>query len=321
MFTFFKNKGPFDINYLLKKTLFTNKSKFKKQLIKNVSTLSFAKKGDLTFFENSKYLHQLKNTKASYCLIKESHIDYLNLKTTLPIISINPLIDFIIITSHFYPDANKDVFPFKVSKKFKSLTKDGTFIDTTVKIGKNFSIGCNTILKKNIIIGKNVKIGSNCVISNSIIDDNVQINDNSVIGKIGFGFKYFNNCLNFIPHIGHVKICENVYIGSSCTIDRGSFTNTIIGKNTMIDNSVHIAHNVKIGSNCIIAGQVGIAGSTNVGDNCMIGGQAGISGHLNIGKNVHIGGHSGVLNNIEDNQKIMGYPAVSIKEFLKRSKI
>ena len=88
----------------------------------------------------------------------------------------------------------------------------------------------------------------------------------------------------------------------------------------MIDNQVHIAHNVKIGSFCLIAGQVGIAGSSQIGNNCKIGGQAGISGHLTIGNNVSIGGHSGVLRNVNDNQILMGFPAVGFKEFLKRNK-
>ena len=95
---------------------------------------------------------------------------------------------------------------------------------------------------------------------------------------------------------------------------------TEIGKNTYIDNQVHIAHNVKIGKNCIIAGQVGFAGSSEIGDNVLIGGQAGISGHLKIGNNVQIGGGSGVIKNIPDNTKVMGYPAKDIKLFLKENK-
>ena len=39
-------------------------------------------------------------------------------------------------------------------------------------------------------------------------------------------------------------IDDNVHIGSSCTIDRGKIDYTYIGKNSMIDNMVHIAHNV-----------------------------------------------------------------------------
>ena len=128
-----------------------------------------------------------------------------------------------------------------------------------------------------------------------------------------------NKKLEFIPHIGHVLLSDNVYIGSNCTIDRGSFSNTIIGKNTMIDNLVHIAHNVTIGSYSYIAGQVGIAGSSKIGNRCMIGGQSGISGHLAVGNNVNIGGHSGVLKNISDNSRVIGFPAMPIRDFIKRS--
>ena len=70
----------------------------------------------------------------------------------------------------------------------------------------------------------------------------------------------------------------------------------------------------------MIAGQVGFAGSSTIGDNVSIGGQAGISGHLRIGNNVKIGGGSGVVNDIEDNQTVMGYPAVPLKVFLRKNK-
>ena len=102
--------------------------------------------------------------------------------------------------------------------------------------------------------------------------------------------------------------------------DRGSIGDTIINENTFLDNQVHVAHNVKIGKNCMIAGQVGFAGSSSIGDNVSIGGQAGISGHLKIGNNVKIGGGSGVIKNVLDNSTVMGYPAIPLKEFLKRNK-
>ena len=113
---------------------------------------------------------------------------------------------------------------------------------------------------------------------------------------------------------------EGVEIGANSTIDRGSIGDTIIGRNTFIDNQVHIAHNVRIGKNCMIAGQVGFAGSTSLGDGVVIGGQAGISGHLKIGNNVKIGGGSGVINDISDNSQVMGYPAIPLKEFVKLRK-
>ena len=148
----------------------------------------------------------------------------------------------------------------------------------------------------------------------------IRDSDNCVIGKKGFGF-FPNKKKNLrYPHIGIVIINENCEIGCGATIDRGSMSNTEIGKNTFLDNQIHIAHNVKIGENTIIAGQVGIAGSTIIGKNVKIGGQAGISGHLKIGDNVDIAGGSGVIKSITDNSKVMGYPAKNIREFLRENR-
>ena len=176
-------------------------------------------------------------------------------------------------------------------------------------------------LKKYKHIGKNCNIGSHVIIKNSVIEDDVHIQDGSKIGIKGFGFIPNRNKNIRTPHIGKVVLERHAEIGSGCTIDRGSLSDTVIGENTFLDNLVHVAHNVKIGKNCMIAGQVGFAGSATVGDNVIIGGQAGISGHLKIGNNVKIGGGSGVINNIPDNYRIMGYPAVSLKDFVKQRKI
>ena len=188
-----------------------------------------------------------------------------------------------------------------------------------VKIGKNSFVGSNTVIESGVSLGKNVSIGSNNHIKNCIIEDNVVIQSGNKIGLRGFGFIPINDKNLKMPHIGRVIIEKNADIASGCTIDRGSVSDTIIGKNTYLDNQVHIAHNVKIGKNCMIAGQVGFAGSCTIGNNVSIGGQAGISGHLKIGNNVKIGGGSGVVKDIEDNQIVMGYPAVPLKEFLKKN--
>ena len=156
------------------------------------------------------------------------------------------------------------------------------------------------------------------IIKNSIIGKRVVIQDNCKIGQKGFGFIPLKKQNIKFPHIGKVLIDDDVEIATGCTIDRGSIDDTVIGKNSYLDNQIHVAHNVKIGANCMIAGQVGFAGSSIIGDNVSIGGQAGISGHLKIGNNIKIGGGSGVVKDIEDNQIVMGYPAVPLKEFLRK---
>jgi len=322
-----KKKYNFLLHALLKKIKIKfNKSKVKNILINNIGDLSNSKTNYLSFFSNINYLPLLNNTKASAIFIKKEHTKYVPSNIIL-IISKNPEIDFIKLAHIFYPDSYYSKISYdsyslsEIKKNFKTL-KFGLnlYLEKNVKIGKNVLIGNNVTIKNNCEIGDNVVIGSNVVIENSMISDNVHLCDGSIIGKKGFGFKFIDNKCLRVPHIGKVIIKKNCEIGSNSVIDRGSVTNTIIGEDTFIDNSVHIAHNVQIGKRCILAAQVGIAGSTIIGNKVVIGGQAGISGHLIIGNNVKIGGKSGVIKNIKDNEVVMGYPAIQFRDFVRNNK-
>ena len=321
---FFKNTGPYEINDLLKLTSIKNQS-ISNEKINDIKDLGSSKKGDITFLHSKKYGEFAKSTNASFCITSES------LKLFLPttcktIISDKILLDVAKITKKFYPNSVTDDFDDNAEKientQFKDKVKFGrnVLVGKNVKIGSNCLIGHNSIIETNVSIGDNCIIGSNVIIRNSLIKNNVHILDGCIIGKKGFGF-FPDKKANFrYPQIGVVIIEDNVEIGCSSTIDRGSLSNTVIGKNTFLDNQIHIAHNVKIGENCIIAGQVGFAGSSVIGNNVMIGGQAGISGHLKIGNNVQIGGGSGVIKDIPDNTKVMGYPAKNLKNFLRENR-
>ncbi|CAO6126614.1 LpxD UDP-3-O-[3-hydroxymyristoyl] [Candidatus Pelagibacterales bacterium] len=299
--------------------------KFYNQKIFGVNNVQDAKVGDVTFFNDLKYENDIKITKASACIVNKNLVKFLN-KNTIPVISQNPLLDFYKVVSVFYPDSSTDKEKIITSNKKNQFSKkniligENTLIDKTVKIGKDTEIGNNVIIKHGVHIGKNCKIGSNVIIENALMGDNIIIKSGTLIGQTGFGFNFEKKKRIKFPHIGRVIIENDVLIGSFCTIDRGSLTDTVIGEFTSIDNQVQIAHNVKIGSFCMIAAQSGIAGSTVIGNNVQIGGQTGISGHLSIGNNVKIGGKSGVISDINDNQTVMGYPAKSIREFLTNKK-
>jgi len=322
---FFKNNGPFKISDILNILNLNNINLNIDHNIVDIKDLFTSNINEITFFHSRKYKDIAKNTKASFCITTENLKNDLN-KDCKPIIVNNVLVSTSIVTAKFYPDSINDNFDDTVNEiidtEFKNKIKFGknVLVGENIKFGNNCSIGHNSIIEKNVSIGNNCSIGSNCIIRNSYIKDNVKILDNCIIGKQGFGF--FPNDSNNLryPHIGIVVIEDNCEIGCGATIDRGSMSNTIIGKNTFLDNQIHIAHNVKIGENTIIAGQVGIAGSTTIGNNVRIGGQAGISGHLKIGNNVEIAGGSGVIKNISNDSKVMGYPAKNIREFLKENK-
>jgi UDP-3-O-[3-hydroxymyristoyl] glucosamine N-acyltransferase len=315
---FFKKK-----NINLKK-LFP-KNKFKDDFsVNSIRPLIKAEKKDITFFDSLKYKDDIGKTKALFCITSEKFEKYLSNKINKIIVK-NVLFELARVTKLLYPNSDIDYPDLSMNKPKKNKFKKVRFgnnvlVGKNVKIGLNSVIGSNSIIESNVRIGKNCVIGSGVIIKNSIINNNVVIQDNCKIGQKGFGFLPINGKNTKFPHIGKVVIEEQVEIASGCTIDRGSIDDTILGKNTYLDNQVHIAHNVQIGSNCMIAGQVGFAGSSRIGNNVSIGGQAGISGHLKIGNNVKIGGGSGVVKDIEDNQIVMGYPAVKLKEFLKKNK-
>jgi UDP-3-O-[3-hydroxymyristoyl] glucosamine N-acyltransferase len=322
---FFKKSKKF----ILIKDIFNicnySEKKFQNTKIFGVNNIQHANVGDVTFFNDLKYENDIKITKASACIVNKKLSKYLN-KNTIPIISQNPLLDFYKTVIFFYPNSSNDnerVINSNNKKKFLKkniFIGENTLIDKSANIGKDTDIGNNVIIKHSVHIGKNCKIGSNVIIENALLGDNIIIKSGTVIGQTGFGFNFDKKKRIKFPHIGRVIIENDVLIGSFCTIDRGSLTDTVIGEFTSIDNQVQIAHNVKIGNFCMIAAQSGIAGSTIIGNNVKIGGQTGISGHLSIGNNVKIGGKSGVIADIGDNQTVMGYPAKSIRDFLTNKK-
>ena len=318
--TFFQKK-----KYLTIDKLFPNHNFSKKIKIYDIKILKKSNKNDLSFFDSIKYKDSASTTKALYCITSTKLEKFLP-KQTKKIIVKNVLFELANALKKLYPYADVDYPDLSLKSyskyKYKSVKFcNNALIGKNVKIGQNTIVGANSIIEHDVVIGKNCVIGSNVIIKNSIIGNNVVIQDDCKIGLKGFGFIPLKNKNLKMPHIGRVLINDNVEIASGCTIDRGSVDDTEIGNNTYLDNQVHVAHNVKIGSNCMIAGQVGFAGSSTIGDNVSIGGQAGISGHLKIGNNVKIGGGSGVIKDIEDNQVVMGYPAVAFKDFIKNWKV
>ena len=284
-----------------------------------IDSIIGASKKDIIFYNDYKYLLQLKDTKAKACLITEENSNLLP-ESCSAIIVDNPYLSFAYLTNLF-----------KYDEKSNGVISDNTFIQNNVNISKNVQIDSFTSIFHNTKIGNNVKIGPNCsigpnvdikdntiiysntILSNCNIGNNCKIKSNSVIGGKGFGFEEKNKVP--IEHFGNVVIGNNSYIGSNTTIDRAVFDSTMIGDFSHIDNLVQIAHNVVLGNNSIIAAQVGIAGSTIIGDNVKVGGQAGISGHLYIGNNVTIAAKSGVTKNLKDNSVVAGFPAIDIKKW------
>jgi UDP-3-O-[3-hydroxymyristoyl] glucosamine N-acyltransferase len=203
----------------------------------------------------------------------------------------------------------------------------GCQVDAGVKIGRDVTIGQRCHIQANAVIGDGVSLGDDCLIGanttlrHALVGSRVRIGSNSSIGGEGFGFVPTSNGLLRQTQLGRVIIEDNVEIGSNSAVDRGALGDTMIGRGTVIDNLVQIAHNVRIGRYCVMAGQAGIAGSAEIGDNVMIGGQAAIIDHVKIGSNARIAAKSGIMRDVPEGETWGGAPAVPIRQWHRQTTV
>lgn len=223
-------------------------------------------------------------------------------------------------------------------------------IDPTAEIGANVSIGPLAIISARARIGAGSMIGPHCFVGmDVVIGENGFLREQVSIGaRVRIGARFIaqpgarigGDGFSFVTaepssveaarkslgdqgetqaqpwirihSLGSVSIGDDVEIGMGATIDCGTIRDTVIGKNTKLDNQVHMGHNVVIGENCLICGQVGIAGSAVIGDNVVLGGQCGVSDNIFVGNGVIAGGGTKLMSNVPAGRTMLGYPATQM---------
>lgn len=294
--------------------------------INNYAKIEEATPGTLTFLANPKYSHYIYETKASAVLVRKDFIPEHEISTTLIRVE-DPyatLADLLNLVSSSKPKKKGIEQPVTIASSVN--IPESTYIGSFTYISNGAKIGENTEIYPQCFIGENVEVGNNVIIYPGVkiyadckIGDNCILHSGVVIGSDGFGFAPENGEFVKIAQIGNVIIENNVEIGANTTIDRATMGSTVIKKGAKLDNLIQIAHNVEVGQNTVMAAQVGVAGSTKIGNNNMIGGQVGIAGHIKVGDFNQIGAQSGIPNNVGSGNRLMGYPAVSDREFARQT--
>ncbi|VUD68229.1 UDP-3-O-acylglucosamine N-acyltransferase [Thalassocella blandensis] len=267
-------------------------------LVSGLADLQQANSAQVSFLSSKSYLKYLSSSKAAAVIIKPEHAaDFAGNKLLLA----DPYLGYAKLSQFFDPRPSRQpgVHPSAV-------------VAPTAKIGINTSIGAHCVIEDGVVIGDNCEIypgtviaensslGDNCLIyqnvsiySNVRIGHQVIIHSGTVIGSDGFGFAPTKEGWVKIHQIGGVVIGNKVEIGANTAIDRGALGDTVIHDGVIIDNLVHIAHNVEIGDGSAIAGCVGMAGSTKVGKRCIFGGGVLVNGHIELADDTHC--HGGTI--------------------------
>jgi UDP-3-O-[3-hydroxymyristoyl] glucosamine N-acyltransferase len=271
-------------------------------IIRAASTLGNAREGDISFLANRKYEKQLETTKASAVIVRrqvESVEVLLHGYRKHSQAGVSPRASI-----HETAEIGRDcqIYDFATIAAHAKVG-DGCVIYPCAHIGEGSTLGDHCILYPNVTIYDGCQVGSR-----------VTIHASSTIGVDGFGYATHKGEHHKIPQVGRVIIEDDVEIGSSCGIERGTLEDTVIGKGSKLGDLVTIGHGTKLGSHCLLVAQIGIAGSTTLGHHCVIGGQVGIVGHITIGNNVTIGAQAGVINSIPDGLTVLGAPAIDASQ-------
>lgn len=296
----------------------------------NVRLTGFAKieeaaPGYVTFIANPKYSHYIYETEASAVLVSDDFVTERPVSPVLirvkdPYVALADLMNAMESTR---PRPQGIEQPCFIAEGV--VVPDDAYIGAFAYIGKGVHLGKGVKVYPQSYIGENVTIGDGSVIragvriyQDCVIGKGCIIHSGAVIGADGFGFAPRpDGTYEKIPQIGNVVIDEDVEIGANTTVDRATFGSTRIGKGTKLDNLIQVAHNVEIGTGNVFAAQVGVAGSTKIGDFNQVGGQVGFAGHIHVGNMNQFGAQSGIPNNVGDGNRLIGYPAVGLRQFAK----
>ncbi|MBD2435801.1 UDP-3-O-(3-hydroxymyristoyl)glucosamine N-acyltransferase [Nostoc sp. FACHB-110] len=299
--------------------------------ITGVAAVDEATTGTISYIETSKFASLIASTAAS-ALILPDEAKFKSQAEARGIAWVStrePKLLFAKVLTLFYQPyrPNPEIHPTAVIHPTATIGSD-VYIGPHVVVQERVEIGNDAVIHPNVVIYPDVKIGdrttlhANCTIhERSQIGANCVIHSGTVIGAEGFGFVPTRTGWFKMEQSGYTVLEDGVEIGCNSAVDRPAVGETRIGRNTIIDNLVQIAHGCQIGAGCAIAGQAGMAGGVKVGNRVILAGQTGIANQVKIGDGAIASAQSGIHNDVAPGEIVSGTPAVSHKLYLKVSAI
>ena len=155
-------------------------------------------------------------------------------------------------------------------------------------------IGSNVVIEPFATVQKDVVIGDGCWIGpNAVICEGARLGKNVKVFP-GASVSTIPQDLKFAGEKTETFVGDNTVIRESVTISRGTVDKhkTVIGKNCLLMAYVHIAHDCIIGNNCIFANAVQVAGHVTIEDWAIIGGASALHQFVRVGAHVMLSGGS-----------------------------
>ncbi|MEP3477749.1 MAG: UDP-3-O-(3-hydroxymyristoyl)glucosamine N-acyltransferase [Fuerstiella sp.] len=281
--------------------------------------LERAKQSDLGFVACQKNLKRVKNSRAQLVIAPEGIESELEQFPDITFVVVaEPETAFLIVAQQLAPKSVRQevgISP-RAFVSESAVIGSGTrisplaYIGNDVQIGSHCEIGPGVVIEDGCVIGDHVQLDANVTLySHVVLGSHVTIKASAVIGGAGFGYRTVNGQHQRLPHVGTVRIADDVEIGSCTVVDRAKVGQTTIERGTRIDNLVMIAHNCQIGKHNLLLSQTGIAGSSTTGEYVICAGQAGVADHVHLADHAVIGAKTGVYKDLPGGQAYLGIPA------------
>lgn len=297
--------------------------------ITELAAIQDAKSYQLSYVEGMKFARYIGTTEAGALVLPadeglqqqahSSQIAWVSVK--------DPRLVFARAIALFYTPFQQpqEIHPSAVIHPSAHIGED-VAIGAHVVIGENAKVGNRTSIHPNVVVYPGATIGDGTVLhSNCVIHERAQIGSNCVIhsgaaiGSEGFGFVPTAQGWEKMHQSGITVLEDGVEIGCNSTVDRPAVGETRIGRNTKIDNMVHIAHGCQVGQGVAMAAQVGMAGGVSIGNRVILAGQVGIANQAKVGDGVIASAKAGIHSNVKPGTTVSGMPAIPHKEYLKAS--
>lgn len=287
--------------------------------VRAAATLAEAGPGEISFLANRKYDKQVRSTRAGAVIVGQE----------MPEVEIPQIVaedayyafSQVLVLLYGHRRHRKVGVSAKASIAATATLGSDCHIHDFVTVADGARIGDGCVIYPSAYIGENVRLGDGCIVYPNVviydgctIGSRVIINANSTIGGDGYGYATHEGVHHKIPQVGIAIIEDDVEIGCSCSVERGTLGNTVVGRGSKLGDMVALGHGSQVGPYCLLVAQVGIAGSTTLGHHCVMGGQVGVVGHITIGNGVTVAAQAGVINSVSDGEVIAGAPAIDLTQ-------
>jgi UDP-3-O-[3-hydroxymyristoyl] glucosamine N-acyltransferase LpxD len=308
-------------------------------------SLGGARPSDLTFFFSKAFQHELPTAKPGILITGDAFVQPMKAaglplwKKSAVIACSDPYLAMALLSEKFAEKLSSIAHVPQIETSSEknevhptAVISPGVELGQGVKIGpfcvieNGAKIGSGAVLYSHCYVGPGCVIGENSVLFPRVslyewtrVGNRVRIHSGSVLGSDGFGYAPRREGARVVDHqkiyhLGKVIVEDDVEIGSNCTVDRGTFGETRIGKKAKLDNLVHLGHNSRLDEGAIICGGTCLAGNASVGKFAYIGGLTGIVNHVHIGDGAMVGASGLVTKDVPPGGTAVGNPQREYKE-------